>query len=421
MTLVRTTFWNGIAVSVRLGSNLVLNKVLAVLIGPGGFALIGQFQNLVAILTTFATGAIGTGVTKFTAEYGDDAARRHELWRSAGMITFGASVTAAVLIVIFRGELGRHFLGSEALSGVFCWLAAALVLISTNALLMSILNGLKKIREYLISNIGGSLISLVAVVALAKAYGLYGALVALSINQGLVLFVTLWQVWFDPELNVRNLFGRVSPRVAAQLGSYVLMAATTALATPMSQIIVRGDLIAQFGLVQAGYWDGIYKLSTIYLTFVTTSLSLYYLPRLAEIGSQAELKREIRSTSILIVPAVMFLSSLVYLCRDLIIQVVFAPTFVPMRDLFAWQMAGDVIKISAWLLAYVMIGRSMTRIYIVTEVAFAAIFVASAHALTRMFGLTGVTIAHAFTYSLYLATMYWLIIVRPWKGREQHA
>ncbi|MFO5718687.1 O-antigen translocase, partial [Klebsiella pneumoniae] len=68
-----------------------LNKVLAVLVGPAGYALIGQFQNLLTVVITFATGAVNTGVTKATAEYHDDPERRRRLWRTSATTVLLAS------------------------------------------------------------------------------------------------------------------------------------------------------------------------------------------------------------------------------------------------------------------------------------------------------------------------------------------
>ena len=67
MTLIRTSLLNGIAVVIKMLTLLSINKVLAIYVGPVGYAALGQFQNAVQMITTFASGAINTGVTKYTA------------------------------------------------------------------------------------------------------------------------------------------------------------------------------------------------------------------------------------------------------------------------------------------------------------------------------------------------------------------
>lgn len=412
MSLVKTSFFNGIAVAVRMATALILNKILAIYVGPSGYAIIGQFQNLVSLIVTFATGASNTGVVKYTAEYFDDEVAQHALWRTAGTLTAIASIISALVIVVFRSTLARELLHNSGLSSVFFWLAGGLVFISLNALLLALLNGKKEVKRYVVSNIAGSLIGLLITGALSYWYSLYGTLVALSINQALVFFVTLQQISRTAWFRLRFIFGEIDRRHLKSLGGYVAMALATAVATPISQVAIRNDVAAQFGWSYAGYWDAMCRISTIYLTFITVTLSLYYLPRLSEIRQPAELRREIIGTYRIVVPAAAAISLSLYLLRNVVIWILFTPDFSPMEVLFGWQMTGDVVKISSWVLSFVMLGRGMTRIFIATELLFSFLFWAFAALFTREIGFQGVAVAYLVNYALYMAAMWYLILVR---------
>jgi PST family polysaccharide transporter len=69
MTLIKTSLLNAIAVLIKMLTMLGINKVLAIYVGPAGYATLGQFQNAVQMITTSPAGAINTSVTKYTAEY----------------------------------------------------------------------------------------------------------------------------------------------------------------------------------------------------------------------------------------------------------------------------------------------------------------------------------------------------------------
>ena len=79
MTFIKTSLLNGIAVTVKLLTFLGINKLLSLYVGPIGYAFLGQYQNLITVVTTFASGAITTGVTKYTAEYYYDEKKQHIL------------------------------------------------------------------------------------------------------------------------------------------------------------------------------------------------------------------------------------------------------------------------------------------------------------------------------------------------------
>lgn len=409
MTLIKTSALNALAVVTRLATALFLNKILAIFVGPAGYAVIGQFQNVVTMVTTFASGAVNTGVTKYTAEYYDDEERQRAIWRAAGTVTISGALLAAVLLVIFRQPLASLALKEQGLADVFLWLAAALVLFVLNGLLLAILNGKKEVGKYVAANISGSLIGAVSAALLASYYGLYGALVALSINQSLTFFVTFGlcrkTAWFE----ITNLFGRIDPDVARKLAGFTLVSATTAVVVPLSHILVRNHLGDLFGMQAAGYWQAIWKISELYLMLITTTLSLYYLPRLSEIRDTDELKREILQGYSYILPLAACGALAIFFLRDYIVSMLFTSDFSPMRDLFAWQLIGDVVKIASWLLGYVLIGRAMIKNIVATEIFFAISFYLLTLFLTSHIGLQGVTAAYLCNYVMHWCVMAYIV------------
>jgi PST family polysaccharide transporter len=406
MNLVKTSLLNGIAVAIKMLTLLGLNKILAVYVGPGGYAAIGQFQNVVQMLTTFASGAINTGVTKYTAEFVGDRNRLHVLWRTSGTIVLVGSVVSSLLIAIFSDDLARLVLGDADFKGVFLCFAATLVLFNFNTLLLAILNGRKEIVSYVLANIGGSLFSLVVTSIMAIYYGLYGALSALAVYQSLNFFITYLLCkrsdWFQP----RFFFGVIDKGVALNLAKFTAMALTSAVCMPVSNMMIRNELGATLGWEAAGYWEGMWRLSSAYLLLVTTTLGVYYLPRLSELNTVEELLDEIKQGYKVILPVTVLAGLAIYFFRDIIIFLLFTNEFSPMRDLFAWQMLGDTLKIGSWILAYVILGKAMYKTYIVTEIAASASFVGLTWYFTSKLGLEGVVVAYAVNYAL-----YWMVMV----------
>ena len=65
--------------------------------------------------------------------------------------------------------------------------------------------------------------------------------------------------------------------------------------------------------------------------------------------------------------------TLIYFLRYWLIRILFTPDFIPMELLFIWQLLGDFFKICSWLLAFLMIAKAMTRVFVTTEILFAII------------------------------------------------
>ena len=80
-----------------------------------------------------------------------------------------------------------------------------------------------------------------------------------------------------------------------------------------------------------------------------------------------------------------------------------------MRDLFLWQLVGDILKIGSWILAYVMVGRAMVKTYLISEFLLWTTFILLARWGTDLIGVQGVTMAYALTYGLFWISMVFLV------------
>lgn len=409
MSLVKTSLLNGIAVVVKVASALVLNKILAVYVGPAGYAVIGQFQNAVSIVVNLAGGVVATGVTKATAQHFDDEAKQHAIWQTAIRFSLVASVIAAIVLLLIENSLAQWLLHRADMSSVFVWLALTLPAMTANNLLLAIVNGKKEVGIYVMANIIGSLISMLVVGLLAFNFGLYGTLVAFTINPAIVLLATAAIVARRDWFKAKFLWGRMNRPALRELSGFGLMGLTSVLTVPISYMLIRDHLAIKLGLPAAGYWQASWKISEIYLMLVTTTLSVYYLPRLAEIRTAHELKIEISKVYRLVMPIVIIGAITIYILRDFIINTLFTQDFLPMREIFSWQLAGDVLKIGSWVLAYVMLGRSMVKVFVISEIIFSLSFVLLSWVLIDYFGLVGVSIAYAINYLLYWGVMAYLI------------
>jgi PST family polysaccharide transporter len=406
VNLVKTSALNGIAVLVKMLTLLGINKVLAVLVGPTGYALVGQFQNAVQMITTFSSGAINTGVTKYTAEESQNETFLQDLWRTASTIAISGALITASLVAIFSQNLSLYFLKNANLYSVFLWFAASLVFFVLNTLLLAILNGKKELKTYVIANIAGSILALLFTVVLTYYFGLTGALVALGTYQSVAFVLTLSLTarapWFKKEI----FFGKIDPAIARKLFHFTLMALTSAVCAPLSHIFIRNFIGSRLSWTEAGEWEAMWRLSSAYLMFYTSTLSVYFLPRLAELKNSVEVRTEIKQCLKIILPFLVIGSIAVYLLRDLVIKILFSSEFLGIDQLFALQLTGDTFKIISWILAYVMLAKGMTFDFIISEIIFSFSFYFLIVLLLPKYGLLSTAMAHLINYLAYLIFVY---------------
>lgn len=412
MTLIKTSLLSLIATFFKMLSGLVINKAVSIYIGPAGLAVIGQFQNFSQLVLIAAQGAINSGVVKYTAEYGKESGRLPLLFSTGVRISLIASVIVGTILITLSHFFSLKILDTVQYQFIFILFGFTIILFVLNSFLLSIINGLKEIRNYIKINIIQSLYSLVFTSLLIYFWGLKGALIALATNQSVIFFITLFMLRKHKIIIWKNFTSSFDKKISKKLFAYSAMAITSAIMVPTSQFIIRDYIGTTQGLEQAGYWQGVWYISTTYLMIVTTALSIYYLPRLSEINNRQELKKEILQGYKILLPIVIFCGLLIYLLRDFIIYLLFSDSFIPMKPLFTWQIIGDVFKIASWLLAYVMVAKSMTKIFIITEIIFTISFISISILSINILGTIGANLAYCINYFLYLISIYLILKIK---------
>lgn len=404
MKLIKTSFFSAIITFIRIASGFVASKVVALFTGPAGIALIGQFSNFITIALTFANGAINTGVIKYTAEFEGDEQQLKKLFSTSLKISFFSSGVFGLILLCIATYISQWLFHSPLYINPLRVLGVTIILYALNSLLISILNGKKEIKRYTLVNTIGSIVGLIFTVVLVYFYKITGALYALVLAQSIVFFVTLIMVikssWFS-----RSYFNQpFNKETARNLSKFSLMAIVSALTVPVSQIILRNMVISKLGINDAGYWQGMMRISDGYLLLVTTSLSTYYLPQLSSLHHD-DLRKEIYQGYKIILPVVFVSCLLIYWLRFFIIHILYTKEFETMSELFAFQLMGDFFKMAAWVLAYLMLAKAMTKAFIITEIAFSISYILLGYVCIHLFKLNGITIAFAINYFIYLIIM----------------
>jgi len=404
MNFFKTIVLSGISTIIKMLSWLFINKIIAVHIGPTGIALIGQFQNLLNIIVTFGNGAISNGVTKYVAEYSEvDEENKNGLISAAFVISFICSLLVGIITFIGSSHLSIWIFRTVEYHSIVKLLGITLTLISFNTILLSILNGLKKIKFFILINIANSLLSLLITSLLTIKFGIYGALFSLVIVQSVIIFITLPLV--VKKIDYRFSFKSIEKSHYKKLLAFSIMTLVSIGIGSLTQILVRNHVITLFSVEEAGYWQSVWMISSMNLVIFSTALSTYYLPKLSELQKDEDLRNEIVDGYKIILPLLFISSFCIFFLRDFITISLFTKEFSAMKPLFAFQLLGDFFKMASFSLAYLMISKAMIKKFIITEIIFSFSFYILTVIFVKINGLEGVTHAYSLNYFLYLVTM----------------
>jgi PST family polysaccharide transporter len=362
-------------------------------------------MNSTAIISALGTGCTTQGVTKYIAEHDQDREKQNRLISTALAITLVSSLVLTVLILVFYRQLGNYIFKTGEYNQAVVFFGLTLVLFSMNLTLISIINGFRAFRQYVIINILSSALSLALTIPVVYYFGVIGALVSYVLSQALIIFITLYFIRKEGWVSALRQSWKADRAIVRVLAGFTLMSLVSSLLGPYVQLFIRGYIISHISDHAAGIWEGINRLSAMYLSLITTSISIYYLPKLSGIKEPQLLRSEILKTCKIVLPPLALFCGLLYLGRDLVIRLVFTREFLPMRDLFAVQLLGDFLKIASWLLAFVFWAKAMTRAFIATELVFASTLALFSYYFINEYGFHGTVYGYALNYFLYLITV----------------
>ena len=408
--IIKVFSLNAMSTFVRMLAGMVSVKIVAVIIGPAGIALLGQLNNFSSIILGMANGGINNGVTKYVAEYKDDENRIKEYISNALRITLACSMIVSLLLIIFCKQLSQLILLTDEYYYVYIIFGVTIILFTLNGLIMSILNGYKEFKIYVKVSIFGTIAGLIYSIVLVSLWELPGAMINAVTFQSIMLFVTLWMCRNLPWMKSECFAKKINWLVIKQYLGYSLMTLTILAILPLCQMFLRGYVISELSPTDAGIWEGMNRISNMYLSVITSAFSIYYLPRLSEIINPVELRNEIIRCYKIIVPMLLGISIIIYFLKRLILIVLFTPEFYPMENLFVWQLTGDIFKMCSWLLSYIMVAKTMVGKFILAEVGFNLLYLLVAFILMNVNGIVGLTQGYLVAYVLYTIVM--IIIFR---------
>lgn len=407
MTLLKTSALSLLATLFKISYGLVLSKLLAIYVGPSGVAMVGQFQSVQSGLAGLATAGFGQGLTKYLSEYKGDIQKSRAIF---------ATATKLVCVILMPLSLILFFLSESISLWVFSsasthlWikiLAISLIPSSLGAIFVSSLNGLGEIRSLTMIGVMSSVLGIVLSLILVPIWGLSGVIGAMVTTPFLVLLMSIRYLKKSSFFSWHWLKEKSTQTEVKKLGAFTLMALASAVTVPLSHILIRNILTDTISLEAAGLWTGMWRISEAYLMVVTMTLSVYYLPKLSGLKNQYDIKSEIKYGQSIIIPFVLVSSFIVFLMRDIIILILFNDGFSQMKELFAFQLLGDVVKISSWLYGYVFIAKANVKVFIFIEFFFNSLFVLLVSLFINQYGLIGVSYAFFLNYTLCLFFVYW--------------
>lgn len=402
--LFKITSLNSIHILLKLVFGFITSKALAIFVGANGMAFVGNFRAFLNVVENFSLLGIQNAVVKYVSENQHDKNKLKSVLATFGLLLLVSSIVIGLILIIGANYFSKQiFHHSEIYSLVFYVLAVLFPLYVFSTFCISVVNGFQKYKEVVYIQIISSCIALFFSVFLIYYFNTLGALISSVFAPIFVFFVSLF--YLKKYISFSTIFSVKSFdfSVVKNLSEYVLMAFVSGVIGSFVLLEIRTDVIEITGLRNAGIYEALQRISTYYLLFISSILTLYFYPKLAAVNSN---ERAIIGNYLkTIIPV--FASGLLvlYLLRKLIIRVLYSVEFEEMESLFLWQLVGDLLKATSLIFGTLLIAKKQTKAFIITEIVSLFIMYYSTNWMLHAIGIKGIVIAHTITYFMYLVVL----------------
>ena len=404
MNFIRTSLYSGISTAISLLVRLISNKIIAVYLGTNGIFLLGQLKDFLRLSNVFSGFGIENGIIKYTSEFQNSDGELKKILSTSFKVHIFFSLIFSMVILIFRNTIAEYLLLDFDSTFYFLILAISIISFSIHTLLMSIINGIKKIKLYVTINIVSVVFSAILMITLVLKYAIIGALYALIINQIITLLVTLILFYIYKPFNFSLLFSDFNFKYFNKLSGFSIMAITGPTCLIISTFIVRYYLSDKFDTNSAGSWEAMWRISAIYLLFLISTFKFYLIPTFSKLNNE-NLKKEVFKIWKVVIPIIIVITAGVYLLRDLIITILLSNEFFLINEIIFFHLLGDIIKINCWVLGNILISKADTKAFVFFQIEWSVIFVILSYFLINAYGFWGVSLAYFITYIIHFTLL----------------
>jgi len=409
----RISFWSGTTVVIKVLSSFLTNKLFAVLLGPAGLAMIGQFQNLVAVGQAIGSGSLHSGWISLTTRLKEQPERLHGFWKAALIMTGCASLLvgcAALLLSphlesLFSSSIGVRAALLLAIPGIW---AAQFVIVC-----QAVTNGLGDMRRWTIIS---AIVPILQVIWLLTFLfvNAESALIALGTQSVLGCFFAGAVVW-KTGFPLRALKRSVKASGYRTLLHYAAMGGVPMLFQPLVLMWIRSSLGKHFGWEAAGLWQGVWKISDFFSLGLSSVLGIYLLPRISRCTDLHDFRLALRNSIVWSMGAASVLAGGIWFFRETGIRLILDDTFLSIADSLGPQLVGDIFRTGAWCVGISMIARKQTVLFVVFEITFQLLFGGGAVLGIRFWGTSAPMASYCLENLLCFFIMLLVVWNRPWK------
>ena len=376
--------------------------------GTSGMALLGSFKNFTSMFKSMSTLGINNLVVKLVVENKNDKKELSIIYSTFFWVFLLISVVLGGVVLVFSEFISDFLFFNNSYVIPIQFFGLLLPLVVINAFWMAIYNGLEEFKKIVFIQIISNILVFGFTAFLIWKQNIYGGLLSVALSELLMVLVTFLFVRRDKSYFQFDLQRIISKKYFNAILKFSSMALLSAFIVPMTLILIRNQIVNQYSIEEAGIWDGVNKLSSFYMLIFSSGLSLYYMPKLASLETEGEFRDELKSYFKIFVPLFIIMLVVVFLFKEIILDLAFTPAFSRIKEVLIWQLSGDLLRIMTLAFGYQIVVKAMIKKYFIIEITFNLMYLFLSYYLVQMSSFEGALQAYFYANLILFVLILWM-------------
>lgn len=384
------------------------SKVIALFLGPAGMGIYNLLRNTVEIAGKTSGFGLSASSVKFISEEitDGDEQRAYKLIQVLQNLLWISGGLGALILAFCAPFISRLLFDSNTYTFSIIWLSAAVLFNQLAEGRISVLQSLRKLQYLAKASLWGSVWGLILTAPVFYFLREEGIVPAIIIAAVINLFLSnlflrkskIPKKEVSKKESIKEGMGMLKLGLALSFSS--LISAVTAY---ILQLYIN-DLggVAQVGLYSAGF-----LILNRYGGLIFTAMAKDFYPRLAGISNyRSKIRYTVEHQAFL---AVLLMTPFVVLFLALapqFIRLLLSSEFDEIKTMVSWGMIGLLLKATSWSMAYIIIAKGDTKLYIQTNISFKILELVINILGYHFGGLVGLGISFMLYYFIYLVGIY---------------
>jgi antigen flippase len=385
---------------VNVAIRIVRTKVMAVLLGPAGFGLMGLYGSIADLSQNIAgMGINSSGVRQIAEAAGSgDAEKVARTVTVLRRTSFFLGILGAVLLAIFSRQISILTFGDDQHATEVALLSLAVFFSSVSAGQGALIQGMRHISDLAKIGVLGGFLG--AIISITVIYFLHENGVALSLV-GTAAMGILISWWFSRRVHVQSTTMTASQvrQEAASLLKLGFAFMASGFLTMGAAYAVSTMVLRMVSLEAVGYYQSAWSVGGLYVGFILQAMGADFYPRLAAINKEnAKCNRmvneQVQISLLLAGPGI--IATLTF--APLVIGLFYSAKFGMAIEILRWFCLGMALRVLIWPMGLIMVAKGERVLFLGADISWTLVNVGLSWIFLRYFGLNGAGIAFFGSY-----------------------